>query len=322
MMKEESLTLFIQGDCLSAYPCCDCDYNPHQFSCLQVLSFPFCLAIARNRREVLFELLSGMNKLPRDVQRLWITKYSDTVFDIALMQRDPTVITALLLHFYEKTEFRCHFPAYRLHAALDLISSRGDLTLLIEIEHFLRYRWYHIWLRPLYFTELTCRIWKDLRLRNREILHEVFDFSLSACYQKTLWRMCLDSDFLLRCAQLCFSDRSKFRFKPLSAADLLHWPKGAATLIEEGLLVSKHGEVRSLRHSCRIAIRGFLRKPVPIRDSVKKLPLPKCVRKTLAFYSLPVYDFDGDLTPFKINKASERFPSEIDLFQINNLHSL
>ena len=72
-------------------------------------------------------------------------------------------------------------------------------------------------------------------------------------------------------------------------------------LIEDGLLISEDKEVRSLHHSCRIAIRGFLQQP--IRDSIKQLPLPKKVRKTLVFHYLPVYDFNHDLTPFTLIKG-------------------
>ena len=105
-------------------------------------------------------------------------------------------------------------------------------------------------------------------------------------------------------AQLFANTAVKVPLQFLSTqVDLLsEWPEGVAMLIEDGLLISEDKKVRSLHHSCRIAIRGFLRQP--IRESVKQLPLPKKVRKTLVFHYLPVYDFNHDLAPFTFNKRS------------------
>ena len=297
IMKKGTATFFFRGDRLSDY-FCEYRSNPYPFSCHQVLSSPFCIAIARNRTEVLCELLSVMDELPSVSQR-WISEHSRTVFDIALVHADPTMIRILLCYFQQK-EISQFGTNSRLDAALDRIFSTKDLGLL-AVES-LRQRLTSNWESELrHLCHSRSRVIQSLKLMRRKTLQLIFQ-EYHPCeanciiFLKYVFACRFSS--ALRSILLLQWFKSPLQF--LSKQELIRWPKGVAMLFEGGLLVSKD-TVRSLRHSCRIAIRGFLRQP--IRDSVEKLPLPKKVRKMLVFHFLPVYDFDCDLTLLTVNEG-------------------
>ena len=159
-----------------------------------------------------------------------------------------------------------------------------------------------------------------IELRNRKMLQLIFQwtrFGLDVISRDVLqtvfsyrFRSALRTILLLQIKiQLHFfpdwrSGIPQIRNELLPASALSKWPEGVAMLIEDGLL-NFEDEVRSLRHSCRIAIRRSLRQP--IRDSVKKLPLPKNMKRMLIFHSIPVYDVNEDLTPFVLSWRNDRF---------------
>ena len=299
------------------FRCNNCQFNQQHFSCLDVLSSPFCLAIARNQINVFTELLSAIGEcIAMDYYRFkdgrtLFTQYCGFGFDVALVQGNPFVIETLL-RFFKRVEDHCFPESLELSLyAFEVISSREDLALSTAIRQNLTFdqderryiwRWYE--------EEVECVMRKNLRLRNRKISPLMFQFlpfeyGLDCILGNILavrFKSALRSFLLMR--------QFKIPLQFLSTkVDLLSkWPEGVAMLIEDGLLVPKVHEVQSLRLSCRIAIREFLRQP--IRESVKQLPLPQKVRKTLVFHNLPVYDFNHDLTPFTFNEKSERLSSE------------
>ena len=187
-----------------------------------------------------------------------------------------------------------------MDAALNVVSSREDLALLGDIwktfvldsdyeQHELRNR-------------LERGVMTSFRLRNRMILQllsqPTFIFMFAA-------RGILEWAFKFRFSSavrrlLLLREFSLWKYFDM-VLDPPEWPKEVAMLYEDNILVPKVKEVRSLRHSCRIAIRGFLRQP--IRDSVNKLPLPKKVRKKLLLHCLPFHDLDCDLKSLQINKS-------------------
>ena len=297
IMKKAPASFFFRGDRISGY-LCEYRSNRLPFNCLQVLPSPFCIAIARNHTEVLCELLSVFDKLPLASQEKWMEHHSHTVFDIALLHADPTIIRILLCYF-QKKETGDFDINWWLGAALDVTLSREDLGLLTNLRQCLTSNW-ESQLRRIFER----RVLGNLEARNRKTLQMIFQdcHPCEANCKYFLWYVfklrfssALRSILLLRWF--------KFPLQFLSKQELTRWPKGVAMLFEGGLLVSKDDKVRSLRHSCRIAIRGFLRQP--IRDSVEKLPLPKKPRKMLVFHFLPVHDFDYDLALFTINERSE-----------------
>ena len=124
-------TFFFRGDRLSDCHC-DCDLTENKYSCLQVLTSPICIAIARKQRELFFELMSAMNGLPTVGQEKWIRYHSCTVFSIALVHGDPIIIRILLHYFFEKKGLY-QVGIARVKAAVDEIFSREDLALLTGI---------------------------------------------------------------------------------------------------------------------------------------------------------------------------------------------
>ena len=302
IMRRGSASLFFRGDRLSDYDC-ESQYNEVRFSCLQVLSSPFCLAIARNQREVFFELLSVFDRLPFVSQEMWIKYHSRAVLDIALMQGDPSVIRTLLNFFFKMKDFE-EVCIERVDAALNVVSSREDLTLLGDI-------WKTLVLDSDYEQhELRRRLERGIvtsfRLRNRMILQLLSQPTFISMFSA---KYILEWAFKFRfCSAvrrlLLLRDFGFWKIFYLWVLDPPEWPKGVAMLYEDNVLVPKVKEVRSLRHSCRIAIRGFLRQP--IRDSVNKLPLPKKVRNTLILHCLPFHDLDCDLKSLVVNDGEPR----------------
>ena len=301
IMRRGSASMFFRGDRLSDYEC-ESQYKEVRFSCLQVLSSPFCLAIARNQREVLFELLSVFDRLPYASQVMWIKYHSRAVFDIALVQGDPSVIRTLLHFFFKKNDFK-EVCIERMDAALNVVSSREDLALLGNI-------WKTLVLDSDYEQQELRKILKrgimtSFRLRNRMILQLLSQPTFISMFSA---RGLLEWAFKFR---FCSAVRRLLLLREFGLWIYVYfdrwvlnppeWPKGVAMLYEDNILVPKVKEVRSLRHSCRIAIRGFLRQP--IRDSVNKLPLPKKVRKTLILHCLPFHDLDFDLKSLQKNKS-------------------
>ena len=131
IMKKAPASFFFRGDRLAGY-LCEYRSNPLPFNCLQVLSSPFCIAIARNHTEVLCELLSVFDKLPLASQEKWMEYHSNTVFDIALLHADPTIIRILLCYF-QKKEIGDFDIYWWLGAALDVTLSKEDLGLLTNL---------------------------------------------------------------------------------------------------------------------------------------------------------------------------------------------
>ena len=320
IMENGPATFFFRGDRLSDCHC-DCDLTEIQYSCLQVLTSPICIAIARNQREVFFELMSAMNGLPTVRQENWIRDHSHTVFSVALVYGDPIIIRILLHYFFEKKGL-CQVGIARVKAAVDVISSREDLSLLTGI----RKSFMSTWVRHMFEQNfmINGRVTALIKLRNRkmlqlilqwtrfgldvirrDVLGTVFSYRFSSALRTILL---LQIKIQLRCFRYRWSSGGfryeRFRYELLPTNVLSRWPEGVAMLIEDGLFNFKN-EVRSLRHSCRIAIRRSLRQP--IRDSVKKLPLPKKMKRMLIFHSLPVYDVDEDLTPFVLSPMDDRF---------------
>ena len=302
IMKKASANLFFRGDRLADYFC------EHQFGCLQVLSSPFCIAIARNQREVFFELLSVIDRLPLASQNKWIEYHSRTVFNIALVHADPTIVRTLLRYFFVKKGLCwkwCDRPTIGpVNLALDVASSREDLSLLTNIEQCLTYDW-----ESLLLDTLNYSILRNLQMRNRGVLQLLFQMYPSDVVPTVILQRVFKFRFHSALRSILLQQLLKIPLRFLSKHQLTKWPEGVAMLFEDSLLVTKDDKVRSLQHSCRIAIRGFLRRP--IRDSVKQLPLPRRVRKMLIFHSLPVYRVDDDLTPFSVNSRSECISSEL-----------
>ena len=294
IMKKAPASFFFRGDRLSDY-FCEYRRNPHRFSCLQVLSSPFCIAIARDQREVLCELLSVIDRLPLASQEKWMECHSNTVFDIALVHADPTMIRILLCYF-QKKEISHLGVQWRLKEALDMIFSREDLGLLSDLRQCLTSNWESQLRRR--------RVLENLRMRNRRNFQLIFqDYHPCEADCKYFLSYVFKLRFSSALRSILLLQWFKIPLQFWSKQELTRWPKGVAMLFEGGLLVSKDDKVRSLCHSCRIAIRGFLRQP--IRHSVDKLPLPKKVKKLLVFHFLPVYDFDCDLSLFSVDERSE-----------------
>ena len=320
IMENGPATFFFRGDRLSDCHC-DCNFTEIQSSCLQVLTSPICIAIARNQREVFFELMSAMNRLPTVCQVNWIRDHGCTVFSVALVHGDPIIIRILLHYFFQKKGL-CQNGIARVKAAVNVISSREDLALLTGI----RKSFMSTWVRHIFEENflINGRVTDVIALRNRKMLQLILQWTrvgLDLIDGDVLWTvflyrfssalrtiLLLQNKIKLHCYRgWLYTGGFRYERLPcelLPTIVLSKWPEGVAMLIEDGLF-NFEDEVRSLRHSCRIAIRRSLRQPV--RESVKKLPLPKKMKRMLIFHSIPVYDVDEDLTPFVLSWRNDRF---------------